>query len=364
MIGRGKSGGFFANYWHWTALAAGIVLLLAALAAFFMNTDLDAQEEATDALRRLDTLKSRRDTGVKALEAMPFVVASKIVGNPPTLGEVDDSKGSYLVSRSRVYCASCERAILEKSEKCAFCGAEQPKDVPSKVDSDGDGMTDEYERKYGLDPNADDRELDKDADGFSNDEEFAAGTDPADPKSHPPYIASLKLASSDAVKETTLPFYFEKILPLPGGKYRYFFRDLTKKDAYGNTGLVYKVLEGEEIGKTDFVVKGYVEKKERKAIKGGRGMEREADLSEATIERKKDGRVIVLPVGKKRMPVDVQAKLVYERRGTKEYTVVPGDVIELNGEKHKVKSVEKLADGGKVTLEDMATGKISILKGT
>lgn len=363
MIGRGRSGGFFANNWHWAAMAAGIALLLGALAAFFMNTDLDPQEEAADALSRLDTLKSRRDTGVKALETGPFVVASKIAGNPPTLGEVEDAKGSYLVSKGRVFCAACERAIPEKAEKCAFCGVEQPKEELVKLDTDGDGMPDEYERKHGLDPAADDRELDKDGDGFSNNEEFAAGTDPADPKSHPPYIESLKLAA-DAVKETTLPFYFEKILPLPGGKYRYFFRDLTKKDAYGNTGLVYKVLEGEEIGKRGFVVKGYTEKKEKKAIKGGNGMEREEDLSEATIERKKDGRVIVLRIGERRKPVDVQAKLVYERRGTKEYTVVPGDVIELNGEKYKVKTVEKLGVGGKVTIEDLATGKISILKGT
>ena len=111
-------------------------------------------------------------------------------------------------------------------------------------------------------------------------------------------------------------------------------------------------------------MKGYAEKKEKKAIKGGRGMEREVDLSEATIERKGDGRVLVLRIGERRKPVDVQAKLVYERRGVKEYTVVPGDVVDLNGEKHKVKSVEKLSDGGKVTLEDMSTGKISVLKGT
>ena len=363
MIGRGKSGGFMANYWHWMSLVAGIVLLLAALAAFFMNTDLDPQEEAADALRRLDTLKSRRDTGVQALEMMPFVVAGKVAGNPPALVEVDDSKGSYLVSRSRVFCAACERAIPEKSEKCQFCKAEQPKEEVVKLDGDGDGMPDEYERRHGLDPAVDDRELDKDNDGFSNNEEFVAGTDPADPKSHPPYVDSLKLAA-DAVKETTLPFYFEKIQQLGGGRYRYYFRDLSKKDAYGNRGLVYSILEGDEIGKSGFVVKGYAEKKEKKAIKGGSGMERMVDLSEATIERKSDGRVIVLRIGERRKPIDVQAKLVFERRGTKEYTVVPGDIIDLNGEKYRVKSVEKLAEGGKVVVEEVATKKTSTVKST
>jgi len=363
MIGRGKSGGFMANYWHWTSLLAGIALLLAALAAFFMNTDLDPQEEAADALRRLDTLKNRRDTGVQALEMKPFVVASKVVVNPPTLVEVDDTKGSYLVSKSRVFCVACERAIPEKSEKCSFCNAEQPKEVVVKLDADGDGMPDEYERKHGLDPNVDDRELDKDSDGFSNYEEFVAGTDPADPKSHPPYVDSLKLAA-DAVKETTLPFYFEKIQQLGGGRYRYYFRDLSKKDAYGNRGVVYSLLEGDEIGKSGFFVKGYTEKKEKQAIKGGNDMKRMVDLSEATIERKEDGKTIVMRIGKRNMPVDVQAKLVFELREPKEYTVVPGQVIELHGEKYKVKSVEKLPEGGKVEIEEIATKKTSTVKST
>ena len=363
MIGRGKSGGFMANYWHWTSLLAGIALLLAALAAFFMNTDLDPQEEAADALRGLDTLKSRRDTGVKPVDMTTYDIAARNAAIPPKCNEVDDSKGSYLVSRARVFCASCERAIPEKSEKCAFCNAEQPKEVVVKLDADGDGMPDEYERKHGLDPNVDDRELDKDLDGFSNNEEFVAGTDPSDPKSHPPYVDTLKLAA-DAVKETTLPFYFEKIQQLGGGRYRYYFRDLSKKDAYGNRGVVYSVLEGDEIGKSGFFVKGYTEKKEKQAIKGGNDMKRMVDLSEATIERKKDGKTIVMRIGKRNMPVDVQAKLVFELREPKEYTVVPGQVIELHGEKYKVKSVEKLPEGGKVEIEEIATKKTSTVKST
>ncbi len=48
-------------------------------------------------------------------------------------------------------------------------------------DSDGDGLPDEWERAYGLDPaNPADADLDKDGDGLSNRDEFAAGTDPGD----------------------------------------------------------------------------------------------------------------------------------------------------------------------------------------
>lgn len=52
---------------------------------------------------------------------------------------------------------------------------------PSKlpVDSDGDGMPDEWERKYKLDPkNAKDGAMDADGDGYTNVEEYLNGTNP------------------------------------------------------------------------------------------------------------------------------------------------------------------------------------------
>ena len=52
-----------------------------------------------------------------------------------------------------------------------------PKDV--SADSDGDGMPDEWEAKYGLDPkNPADGALDTDGDGYTNVEEYLNGTDP------------------------------------------------------------------------------------------------------------------------------------------------------------------------------------------
>jgi pectin methylesterase-like acyl-CoA thioesterase len=53
------------------------------------------------------------------------------------------------------------------------------KSQPAPEDSDSDGMRDEWESKFGLDPkNANDNIQDKDKDGYTNIEEYLNGTDP------------------------------------------------------------------------------------------------------------------------------------------------------------------------------------------
>ena len=69
-----------------------------------------------------------------------------------------------------------------KLEDVEFDGASTmhgPVKARPGLDSDGDGITDDWEIYYGLDPfNPDDASLDPDGDGKTNLEEFLAGTDP------------------------------------------------------------------------------------------------------------------------------------------------------------------------------------------
>jgi hypothetical protein len=69
----------------------------------------------------------------------------------------------------------------------AFPGRATPgaSNVPAgPADADGDGLPDDWERLYGLDPsNPGDATADADGDGMSNRDEFGAGTRPNDPRS-------------------------------------------------------------------------------------------------------------------------------------------------------------------------------------
>jgi hypothetical protein len=51
---------------------------------------------------------------------------------------------------------------------------------PGNPDTDGDGLSDGYEVRHGLNSLVADANLDRDGDGLSNAEEFRRGTDPAD----------------------------------------------------------------------------------------------------------------------------------------------------------------------------------------
>ena len=130
-----------------------------------------------------------------------------------------------------------------------------------------------------------------------------------------------------------MPFVFRKAYKLPAG-WRCEFFDPKQKDDYGRMGRTLTATIGEAIGESGFTLNGYEAKTTKRAIRGGEGLKKTVDVSEATVTRKSDGKTLKLVIAEskreKPMPVDVQATLAYERGTVKNFDVVPGSEIEYH----------------------------------
>ncbi len=103
-------------------------------------------------------------------------------------------------------------------KKCPECGGDLP--APERAarrlrqitedDTDGDGITDELEKKFGLDvQNPGDALYDLDGDGFSNIYEVENNTNPTAPMSRPPLWYRLRF---DAVRKVKIPVEFRSLI--------------------------------------------------------------------------------------------------------------------------------------------------------
>jgi len=119
--------------------------------------------------------------------------------------------------------------VMERDDVEA--GRRQPEIVrPEEIDSDGDGLTDVYEKKVGLNPfDASDAFADPDCDGFSNIEEFQADTDPFDSKDFPNPVVKLRV-----VRVVNRPFRmrFQGVQTLANGEIRFLLNLRTLERSY------------------------------------------------------------------------------------------------------------------------------------
>ena len=376
MISRSGNQNFFVAHYEWIALAVGVLALLGGAAVFALSMGNDPDEAAASAVGRIKAMKPS-ETGVKPVDMSGFESTFSLLRKPPSVAEVPEAAASFLASERRAICKGtaekpCGMAIpgdVKACPVCPYCGLKQEEEKKVVLDADGDGLPDEWERKYGLNPgDASDASADADGDGFTNAEEFAAKTDPTDRNDHPDYLDSLRIVLP--LKETYMPFVFTRATKIPTG-WRCEFFDASQKDDYGRAGRTLTATIGEEIGAdvkkpTGFVLKSYEPKETKRARKGMKGMTVTVDVSEATLERKRDGKVVKLVVvankKAKPAPVDVQATLSYERGTGKNFEVVPGSEIELNGSKYKISAIERMGKGAKVTVENSLSGKKRILE--
>ena len=354
-------GNFFTTHYDWVAVGVAALALAGAVLFFIGALEEDADDQAAAAVRRIES-RAPDGSGVKPPDMEWYVRWLKLARSPIAMNPVNETGGSFLASERRAFCAKegCRAPIPSSAKTCPFCGEQQPEEsAPAPVlDADGDGLPDEWERRYGLSPNnANDADEDADGDGFTNAEEFAAGTDPQDRNDHPDYLDSLKLKLP--LEDDPLPFFLRSYTKTPGGMKLELF-DPKRRNDYGRAGKAYPTLVGSEIGDTGYVAKAFEMKEKKVKIAGGGGATKSIDVSFATIERKSDGKQVTLVVttqGKpKRVSVDVKATLVYERGGVKNFTVVAGDKIDLNGTSYLVKEIKRLSNGASVTLEHSTLG--------
>ncbi|MBO7483165.1 MAG: hypothetical protein J6U17_04695 [Kiritimatiellae bacterium] len=362
MIGK-ESKGFFAAHWDWLIAGLGALALAGGAVWMVVESGADPDEAARDEAASLGSSGGSGAKKIDDVEILPYAAALKLLESPTKVVEPAEKQGSFLASARRVFCEqgdasaekpACGQPIPFGLKTCPLCGAKQPEEAKVSLDSDGDGIPDEVEVALGMNPNdPTDIDGDLDGDGFTNAEEFAAKTDPKDPASHPDYLDSLRVDPN--LKAERLAFYFEAVMQTPGGA-KFSFRDPKARNDNGGVGRTYRVLAGEEIGTSGFVVKSYEQKSQRESIKGT-SVKRERDTSTVELERKSDGKRVTLTIGEKRFAdVDIQVRLVYERGAGKEFTVVKGDTIELNGESYLVKSIARDGKSVKVTFENAKTG--------
>lgn len=366
MISRSGKDNFVKAYYDRIVAGAGVLALVISAVMYYLAIGEDPEESAAESARRIDSLRPS-ECGVKEVDMSKLQIASKIARNPVVIAEIDGTRENFLASERRVKCRKCKKPIPGDVKAYPVCECGQKQEIAQAVvlDADGDGMPDEWEKKFGLNSAAADATDDKDGDGFTNLEEFQAKTDPSDVKSHPDYLDSLKLTLP--LKVTYMPFIFTRAMKLPDG-WRIEFFDAKRRNDHGRMGRVVSVRfvggVAAPVENYGFSVKAYEQKSKKVAIKGGKGMMRTVDVSEVTLERK-DGKIIKLVMAAstddKPAPEDLQATLVYERGGVKEFQVVAGSQIDLNGSKYTIAGISPAAKGARVEIVD-SRGKKRVIE--
>lgn len=358
---------FIKDRYDLVIVGVGAVALAAAATIAVLGFLQPSPDEAADATSSRLSSGSRSSGKVAPNDMVPYGNAVRSVKTPPSMSAVDPKKANFLASERRVLCSApgCGKPIDPDAKVCPFCNGAQEIAKPVSLDNDNDGLPNEWEIAHGLNPNdPSDANKDSDGDGFTNLEEYKLGFDMKDPKSHPDYLEYLSLAGKP--ETTKLQFYFKDVNPLPGNKHRFTFMDLVKKDRFTKRPIVYSVREEEEIvdesgkHKTGYSVVSYEKKQAEKVIKGSGGLKKMVDVDTVVIRNTATKKELKLVIGEKVTPVDVQAKLHFDRGNMEDFSVVPGDTFKLYNVKYHVISIDE-KDSSLVVEADLG-GKRKVIR--
>ncbi len=334
MASRNK---FFADNYDKLLFAASVVLLAVSGFFAFVKGPSDAKSESDSFRADLRKLESGRQK--KLAEASPFVFGAALHATEEPF-RMNGTNVAFLVAPERVWCVSCRRPITIAADVCPSCGAEQPSDVVGEDwDTDGDGMPDAWEKKFGLNQlDAADADGDLDKDGFTNREEFDAGTDPRDPKSHPPRFRFLRVARIDA---TPFPYLMRGKMRLPDGKFTFQIN--------GPRNITHSVKQGDELDKTGFVLDSYTT---RKGILRRKGLpDKETDLYVLKFKRGPD-EVELLEGRAEAVSTAFEVAFICEKdREPKEYVAKRNETFDFDGEKFTLLDVRRADSAAAVRRE-------------
>lgn len=182
---------------------------------------------------------TRRTTAstIQRVDVTPFIKLKEVLAKPLNYSKLF-SRDTFSPLIERIACPKCGNQVAKNLDVCPSCGYE--------FDADQDGMPNQWEKRYGLNPfNADDAYLDKDEDGFSNIDECTQGTNPNDPASKPEEINPLGNYRLKRIYKKPLQLLFEGYMLLPDGTYSFVINseDTSHFMKLGETITGYKIVD-------------------------------------------------------------------------------------------------------------------------
>lgn len=323
----------------WFKMTFDKIILVVALLGLVLSLVLlilmvDRERKKLENLSRNQGQSQERLKSVRPLD-MTFLDESIEALHAPA--QIPAWSNRLMVAELRVRCVKCGRPIPLDAEGCPFrnCSAQQPPAPKAHLkDSDLDGIPDEWEIRYGLNPNADDAFQDADADGFTNLEEYQAGSHPGDAAAHPAFAEKLRVLQ---IGRTPMPLSFQGVTRMGANDLHFQVNNkATGRDAFARLG---DTVDGYKLVK--------YEKKMVKVRKGS--LELEEDVSVLTVS--KDNKLVPLVIHRGANQGEMGAILVFLADQTR-MSVKLGDVIKLKNSSYKIVDIKK----DSVILTDVNTG--------